>query len=182
MKKIMFNILFGLFIFVKVSYANDVVIIGDSLTVGSEKYLRQFMPNVVIDAKVGRKFQEVMQIIKSLELENNLKNIVVISLSTNSPVSLQELVNVIDYLTEKGKKVILVNTKVPRSWEDINNYNIYLAKSIRPHIEIVDWKRISDYYCRTYSCFRPDGYHLTEVGSYIYSYVIYYYIKNIGLN
>lgn len=181
MKRIVVAAFINLLIYLKV-FAEDVVIIGDSLTVGSEKYIRHFIPGAVIDAKVGRKFQEVMGIIRSLENEGKLKSTVVISLSTNSQVSLEELISVVDYLLERGKKVILVNTKVPRKWEDINNYNIYLAKSIRPQIEVVDWKRISDHYCKVYSCFRPDGYHLTDVGSYIYSYVIYYYIKNSGLN
>lgn len=181
MNKILTVIILILLISVKV-FAEDVVIIGDSLTVGSEKYIRYFIPNAVIDAKVGRKFQEVMGIIKNLENEGKLKNTVVISLSTNSQISLEELIGVVDYLLAREKKVILVNTKVPRKWEDINNYNIYLAKSLRPQIEVVDWKRISDYYCKTYNCFRPDGYHLTDVGSYIYGYVIYHYIKNFGLN
>lgn len=181
MKKIVAVLLINILIYFK-SFAEDVVIIGDSLTVGSEKYIRYFIPNAVIDAKVGRKFQEVMGIIRNLENEGKLRNTVVISLSTNSQISLEELISVVDYLLERGRRVILVNTKVPRKWEDINNYNIYLAKSIRPQIEVVDWKRISDYYCKTYNCFRPDGYHLTDVGSYIYSYVIYYYIKNLGFN
>ncbi|MCX7761042.1 MAG: acyltransferase [Hydrogenothermaceae bacterium] len=180
-KKLVFGFL-SLFMILTKSYGEEVVIIGDSLTVGSQKYIKYFIPKAVIDAKVGRKFQEVMDIIKNLEINGNLKDIVVISLATNGEISLQELVYVVDYLSEKGKKVILVNTKVPRRWEDINNYNIYLAKALRPHIEVVDWKRISDYYCKTYQCFRSDGYHLTDVGSYIYSYVIYYYIKNIGVN
>lgn len=181
MRKVVAIIFINLLISFK-AFAEDVVIIGDSLTVSSERYIKYFIPNVVIDAKVGRKFQEVMGIIKSLENEGKLKNTVVISLSTNSQISLEELVSVVDYLLERGKRVILVNTKVPRKWEDINNYNIYLTKSIRPQIEVVDWKRISDHYCKIYNCFRSDGYHLTDVGSYIYSYIIYYYIKNFGFN
>lgn len=177
------RIIIFIILFTKTLYASDITIIGDSLTVGSEKYLKYFMPNAVIDAKVGRKFQEVMDILKDIEAKGNLGDIVVISLSTNSQISLEEIVNVIDYLSSKGRKVILVNTKVPRRWEDINNYNIYLAKSIRPkEVEIVDWKRISDYYCQRYNCFRQDGYHLTDVGSYLYGYVIYYYVKTIGIN
>ncbi|MEZ0323360.1 MAG: acyltransferase [Hydrogenothermaceae bacterium] len=176
-KKLVLGFL-SLFIVLTKSYSEEVVIIGDSLTVGSQKYLKYFIPNAVIDAKVGRKFQEVMDIVKNLESSGNLKDIVVISLATNGEISLQELIYVIDYLSQKGKKVILVNTKVPRKWEDVNNYNIYLAKVLRPNIEVVDWKKISDYYCKIYQCFRSDGYHLTDVGSYIYSYVIYYYIKN----
>lgn len=175
-------ILIMLFLLPVKSFGEDVVIIGDSLTVGSERYIRYFVPNAIIDAKVGRKFQEVMGIIRELENTGNLKSIVVIGLATNSQISLEELVYVIDYLTTKNRKVILVNTKVPRKWEEINNYNIYLAKALRPNIEVVDWKRISEHYCKKYVCFRSDGYHLTDVGSYIYSYAIYYYIKSFGLN
>ncbi|MCX7738348.1 MAG: acyltransferase [Hydrogenothermaceae bacterium] len=163
-------------------FGEDVTIIGDSLTVGSEKYIKYFIPSAVVDAKVGRKFQEVMGIIKELEETGRLRNTVVIGLATNSQISIEELVYVIDYLTAKGRRAILVNAKVPRKWEEINNYNIYLTKVLRPNIEVVDWKKISEYYCRAYICFRSDGYHLTDVGSYIYSYAIYYYIKNSGTN
>lgn len=176
------GVIFLLLIFNFRSMADGVVIIGDSLTVGSEKYLRYFIPNAVINAKVGRKFQEVIDIIKVLENEGNLKSVVVISLATNSEVSLEEILYVIDYLSDRGKKVILVNSKVPRKWEEVNNYNLYLAKIKRPQIELVDWKRISDHYCNIYHCFRTDGYHLTDIGSYIYSYSIYYYLKNLDLN
>lgn len=164
------------------AFGEDVTIIGDSLTVGSERYIRYFIPSAVVDAKVGRKFQEVMGIIRELEETGRLRNTVVIALATNSQISIEELVYVTDYLTAKGRRVILVNTKVPRKWEEINNYNMYLMKVLKPNIEVVDWKRISEYYCRVYICFRSDGYHLTDVGSYMYSYAIYYHIKNRGTN
>ena len=177
-----FLVLFLLMLF-KISFAQEITIIGDSLTLGSEKYIRQQLQDVVIDAKVGRKFQEAMPVIIDLESKGLLGKVVVIALGTNGPFSVEEGLEVIDYLYSKQKKVIFVNVKVPRFWENQVNENYQILKRLRPQIEVIDWNYLSTVLCSRPdigSCFRQDGYHLTSVGSYIYSYIIYKYITSIN--
>lgn len=160
----------------------SVTIIGDSLTVGSVDYIKYYLPDAVIDAQVGRKFQEAIARIKVLENQGLLKDIVVIALGTNGVFSIEEGLEVIDYLSNRNKKVIFVNTKVPRWWEEEVNSTYQILKKLRPQIEIIDWKSISEVVCNRSDipeCFRKDGYHLTQTGSYIYSFIIYKYIKKI---
>ncbi|PMP77272.1 MAG: acyltransferase [Sulfurihydrogenibium sp.] len=169
-----------LFLSTGFSFAQDVTIIGDSLVVGAQNYLKQQIPDVVIDAKVGRKFQEALPRIKYLESKGLLGKIVVIALGTNGAFSVEEGLEVIDYLQSKGRKVIFVNAKVPRSWESEVNQTYEKLKKLRPSIEVIDWYNLSTTICSNsdVKCFRPDGYHLTPEGSYIYSYIIYKYINN----
>ncbi|WP_028950996.1 acyltransferase [Sulfurihydrogenibium subterraneum] len=178
MKRFLFLTFFIIF---KFSFAQEITIIGDSLTVGSEKYLRQQIPDVVIDAKVGRKFQEAMPVIKELESKCLLGKIVVIALGTNGIFTVEEALEVIDYLNTRQRKVIFVNVKVPRYWESQVNQNYQILKQLRPNIEVIDWNYLSTVLCSRPdigACFRQDGYHLTQIGSYIYSYIIYKYISN----
>ncbi len=159
----------------------SVTIIGDSLTVGSSNYIKYYLPDAVIDAKVGRKFQETMERIKILEEKGLLNDIVVIALGTNGTFTVEEGLEVIDYLTNRNKKVIFVNTKVPRWWEGEVNNTYTMLKKLRPQIEVIDWKYISEVVCNRNDmpeCFRKDGYHLTDMGSYIFSFIIYKYIKS----
>ncbi|MGC9007226.1 MAG: acyltransferase, partial [Sulfurihydrogenibium sp.] len=126
------------------------------------------------------KFQEALPRIKYLESKGLLGKIVVIALGTNGAFSVEEGLEVIDYLQSKGRKVIFVNAKVPRWWESEVNQTYEKLKKLRPFIEVIDWYNLSVVICSSSNvkCFRPDGYHLTPDGSNIYSSIIYRYISN----
>jgi hypothetical protein len=174
LKKLIFSVL----AVINIALAEEITIIGDSLTVGAEKYIRYYIPNAVIDAKVGRKFQEAMERVLDLESKGLLKDIVVIALGTNGYFSVEEGLKIIDYLQSRNKKVVFVNAKVPRWWEsDVNNTYEEL-KRLRPNIRIIDWRTISYVICSRNDipeCFRKDGYHLTDMGSNLFSLLIYKY-------
>ena len=172
------KLIFSFLAVINIAFAEEITIIGDSLTVGAEKYIRYYIPNAVIDAKVGRRFQKAMDRILDLESKGLLKDIVVIALGTNGCFTVREGLKVIDYLQSRNKKVVFVNTKVPRWWEsDVNNTYEEL-KRLKPNIIIIDWKTISNVICLRNDipeCFRKDGYHLTDMGSYLFSLLIYKY-------
>ena len=174
LKKLVFSILAA----INITFAEEITIIGDSLTIGAEKYIRYYIPSAVIDAKVGRKFQEAMDRLLDLESKGMLKDIVVIALGTNGSFSVEEGLKVIDYLQSKNKKVFFVNTKVPRWWESEVNNTYEELKRLRPTIKVIDWRTISEVICSRNDipeCFRKDGYHLTDMGSYLFSLLIYKY-------
>lgn len=169
-----------LLLFINTAFSQEITIIGDSLTVGAEKYLRYYFPNSVIDAKVGRKFQETIDRIIDLESKGLLKDVVVVALGTNGNFTVEEGLQVIDYLQRKNKKIIFINAKVPRWWERDVNYTYEELKRLRPNITVIDWKTISEIVCSRNDikeCFRNDGYHLTDTGSHLFSYIIYKYVN-----
>ncbi|MGC8968953.1 MAG: hypothetical protein ACP5JV_11780, partial [Thermus sp.] len=159
------------------SFGVEVSIIGDSLTVGSKDFLKMHIPDAVIDGKVGRKFQEAMERLKYLEAKGLLGKIVVIELGTNGPFTVEEGLKLIDYLQSKNRKVIFVNVKVPKPWEPVVNQTYEKLKELRPSIEVIDWYNLSTVLCPLENkCFRPDGYHLTNQGSAVYSLIIAKYV------
>lgn len=172
MKKISIIVLFLLFTFSQ-SFGNSINIIGDSLIVGSSEYLRSiFETKAYIDAKIGRHFEEAFEIIRNLEERNSLGQIVVVNLTNNSAVSYESFEKLLNYLKEKGRSVIFVNTHVPKSWRDYNNQNLNKLIKNRKDFYLVDWYDIFNAVCHEHSCLRKDGVHLTKEGSLLYAYSI----------
>jgi len=153
--------------------AKEITIIGDSITVGASKYIRYYMPDAVIDAKVGRKFQEAIDRVRILERKGLLKDTVIIALGTNGYFTVEEGLRLIDYLQSRGRQVIFVNVKVPRKWESRVN-NTYRELSRLRNVRILNWKAVADNICDA-RCFRDDGYHLTNIGNYWFVWMIYWY-------
>jgi hypothetical protein len=100
--RLLFTTLF--IFFTSHAYAKEITIIGDSITVGASKYIKYYIPNVVIDAKVGRKFQEAMDRVIDLESKGLLKDTVIIALGTNGYFSVEEGLRLIDYLQSRGRQ------------------------------------------------------------------------------
>jgi hypothetical protein len=168
-------LLFCLFISTKASFPKEITIIGDSITLGSIKYIKRYIPNAVVDAKVGRKFQELPERISNLERKGLLRDTVIIALGTNGPFTIDEGLRIIDYLQSSGRQVIFVNVKVPRWWESNVNATYLELKRLRPSIKILDWNYVSRSVCPHTQCFREDGYHLTNIGSDLFARLIYWY-------
>jgi hypothetical protein len=158
-----------------VSYAREITIIGDSITLGASKYIKYYIPDAVIDAKVGRKFQEAMDRVLDLERKGLLKDTVIIALGTNGYFTVEEGLRLIDYLQSIGRQVVFVNVRVPRWWESYVNATYLELKRLRPGIRIIDWNYMSRSVCVNVQCFRKDGYHLTSAGIDLFVRLIYWY-------
>jgi hypothetical protein len=158
-----------------VSYAKGITVIGDSVTLGASKYIKYYIPDAVVDAKVGRKFQEVMGRILDLERKGLLKDTVIIALGTNGPFTVEEGLRVVDYLQSMGRQVVFVNVRVPRWWESYVNATYLELKRVRPSVRIIDWNHVSRSACMNVQCFSKDGYHLTSAGIDLFVRLIYWY-------
>lgn len=168
-----------------IAKAESLTIIGDSITLKAKPYFEQISPttfSVIIDAKKGRKFQDLFERINFLELNSLLKNVVIIALGTNGPFTLYEALNITDYLLNLGKKVFFVNVKVPRVWEDEVNFVLKELKKLRQEIYIIEWNPEYKKLCSNVTCFKKDGYHLTDEGALIYANFIINFIQNQTLS
>lgn len=176
LRSLLAYLLICLLVLTKASLSKEITIIGDSITVGATKYIKRYIPDAVVDAKVGRKFQEAMGRILDLESKGLLKDTVIIALGTNGPFTIDEGLRIIDYLQSSGRQVIFVNVKVPRWWEnDVNNTYLELKK-LRPSIKVLNWNYIGNMCVSMHmQCFREDGYHLTRTGSDLFARLIYWY-------
>lgn len=142
-----------------------VTAIGDSVMADVEPFLMKKFPNAAVDAKVGRQFYEAMGIIQQLKNQGKLADTVIIELGTNGPFSMDQLASMIQEIGST-RRVILVNTRVPRPWQAIVNQSLQNAVSMYSNVSLVNWYAASaghaDY-------FEPDAVHLNTSGSQAYA-------------
>ncbi|MCC3371703.1 acyltransferase family protein [Cohnella sp. REN36] len=142
-----------------------VTAIGDSVMLDVEPYLEKLLPGIVIDGKIGRQMSKALEVLDQLKADGKLGDRVIIELGTNGSFTKKQLVKVLDSLKDK-QQVVLMNTRVPRKWQD--NVNEMLADVSKDYanVTLVDWYTFSadhDEY------FGKDGVHLGKTGSQAYA-------------
>ncbi|TEA82377.1 acyltransferase family protein [Bacillus thuringiensis] len=142
-----------------------VTAIGDSVMIDITPYLKNTFPGIRIDAQIGRQLSKAIPEVKQLKNEGNLGNYVIIGLGTNGAFTTEQLVSLIKLIGNE-RKIIFINTRVPRPWESIVNERLKITASEYPNVTLVDWYAASagkrDY-------FAPDGVHLTKLGAEAYA-------------
>lgn len=117
----------------------EVTFVGDSILLGAAGSLMEAFPLAIIDGKVGRQLSQSSDIIQGLIDNGQMKDIVVLVLGSNGPFVQEQLDAIIKQLGDR--EIYLVNTKVPRQWQD--EVNKMLAdtanKSKKDKIHMVDW-------------------------------------------
>ncbi|MEC0370271.1 acyltransferase family protein [Paenibacillus chibensis] len=148
--------------------------IGDSVILDAAPFLEKKLPGIIIDGKVGRQMHEVDDVIAKLKARGKLGSRVIIELGTNGPFNTQQLRKVLNSL-DHAKQVILVNTRVPRKWQDTVNEDIAKVSNEFGNVTVVDWYSASegkdDYFYR-------DGVHLKQDGAAYYAELLVQGIRN----
>jgi len=144
----------------------SVTFIGDSVMLGAEQALIDTLPNDVnVDATVSRQFKHAGSVAADLRAAGRLGDIVVLHLGTNGAFNSEMFDKVMTELQDRDR-VIIVNAKVPRRWEDLVNSAIDSGSKRWPNVEVVDWN--------TYGNARPelfgkDQVHLNVEGKGVYA-------------
>ncbi|MGG1289157.1 SGNH/GDSL hydrolase family protein, partial [Bacillus wiedmannii] len=142
-----------------------VTAIGDSVMIDITPYLKNTFSDIRIDAQIGRQLSKAIPVVEQLKYQGNLGNYVIIGLGTNGAFTTEQLVSLIKVIGNE-RKIIFINTRVPRPWESIVNERLKVTASEYPNVTLVDWYAASagkkDY-------FAPDGVHLTNVGAEAYA-------------
>ncbi|MEH7613284.1 acyltransferase family protein [Gottfriedia acidiceleris] len=144
---------------------NSVFIIGDSVVINSIPELKKTYSSLSVNAKIGRQFTEASAIIQQAKNTNSLGNIVVIELGTNGPFTVKQMSSLIE-LIGKDRKILFVNTRVPRPWESIVNKTLREVSSKYSNTRVVDWHSAS---ANHNSYFSPDGVHLKPDGARVFA-------------
>lgn len=127
--------------------------------------LEKVRPGIVVDGKVGRQLSQSFDTVEAHEKAGDLGQIVILELGTNGTFTEKKLSQLLDALGDK-RQILLVNTRVPRKWQ--NEVNNLLAKAAeeRDNVTLVDWYAASkgkDAY------FAKDGVHLNSKGAAYYA-------------
>lgn len=113
----------------------DVLVVGDSISVGSTPFIESAIPGVRVDAQVSRPFDTGAGIL--LDQKDTLPSTVVLQLGTNGGIEKAELTQLVDQLREAKPDVRLlaVNVWADRPWTEATNE----ALASTAGLQIVDW-------------------------------------------
>lgn len=139
--------------------------IGDSVMLDIKPYLTAELPGIAVDGLVGRQMSQAPALVDQLEAESRIGTTVLIQLGTNGSFTDEQLDGLLAKLPE-AKKIILVNTRVPRPWEGVVNSALERAAQRDDRVLLIDWHSASagrdDYFAR-------DGVHLMPAGARAYT-------------
>jgi hypothetical protein len=143
--------------------------IGDSVMLGAAPELKSRLGNsAYIDAVKSRHFGEGTQRVHELRKEHRLGRVLVFHLGNNGPVKREE----VDALMNEAKglqKVLLVNVRVDRDWQDEVNVTLKDAAKRYKTIKLVDWYGTSQGHR---DWFYSDSTHVNRTGADAYSKLI----------
>jgi peptidoglycan/LPS O-acetylase OafA/YrhL len=142
-----------------------VTAVGDSLMVDAAPYLQQFLPGIAIDAQVGQQLTQVQAAVGGLRAEGAVGDRLIVELGTNGPYSAAQLESLVESFGPMHR-VVFVNTRVPRPWQDQVNATIATVAQKIPNATVVDWYADSALYPQD---FYPDGVHLDPAGARYYA-------------
>ncbi|RAP74939.1 acyltransferase family protein [Paenibacillus montanisoli] len=139
----------------------SVTVIGDSIILDAKPYLEELVKGIVVDGKVGRQMSEADDVALELKRQNKLGQTVIIELGTNGSFSEKQLNGLLTAIGS-GHKVILVNTRVPRKWQDVVNDMLAEKVDRTPGLSLIDWYAASK---GQDDFFGKDGVHLKKDGA-----------------
>ncbi|AYV68286.1 hypothetical protein C2I06_16215 [Niallia circulans] len=145
-----------------------ITIIGDSVIVGAAPYLEKMLPGIVIDGKVSRQMNQANEVIDQLKAQGKLREEMVIELGTNGPFSQEILHDLLGSLNGL-KHIYLVNTRVPKDWQDKVNSDLQEVAKGYKNVTVIDWYSASQ---GKEAYFGPDGVHLKPEGAEYYANLI----------
>ncbi|WP_306431074.1 acyltransferase family protein [Paenibacillus sp. XY044] len=142
-----------------------VTAIGDSVMLDAAPFLEKMLPGIVVDGKVGRQMRQAGDAVDRLKGQGRLGDRVIIELGTNGPFNKKQLRSLLQSLGE-DKRVLLVNTRVPRQWQDTVNRDIAEVANEFGNAAVVDWYSASE---GKDGFFYRDGVHLNRSGAEFYA-------------
>ncbi|WP_431085976.1 acyltransferase family protein [Paenibacillus sp. 8b26] len=149
----------------KADDGSGVTAIGDSVMLDVQAYIQQAFPGAVVDGRIGRQMAEAPAVLEQLRQNGQLGKTVIIELGTNGAFTKDQLTDLLASLKD-AKRIILVNTRVPRPWESIVNRHLAEAASQDTRITMIDWYGASS---GKNSYFEHDGVHLKPKGAKAYA-------------
>ena len=121
--------------------------IGDSVTVSAADDLRSKMPGISVDAKVSREVSDGLDIARKQRDKHELGRIVVVSLSTNSGMTQDDVDTLTDLAeSDQTREIVLVTGQAPPKldWVKTSNETVRSAGKKSDKIVVADWAKASD--------------------------------------
>lgn len=130
--------------------------VGDSVMLIANEELANRFDNAIVDAGKGRQAEDILNTVQSLKDRSQLGDVVVIHMGTNGVIRAQQLEELMEMLKDVPR-VYLLNVKVARSWESLNNELLAANIDRWPNATLIDWKAVATQHPEM---FYSDGVHL----------------------
>ena len=145
--------------------ASRVTAIGDSVMLGVVPQLQRDIPGIQVDAAVGRQVSAAIGILQAYHASDQLGTVVIIDLGNNGTFTAKQFDQIMQILADVPR-VVFVNVKVPRAWQDTNN--TILADGVKRYSNavLVDWYTAS---ADRPDLFWRDGFHVRPQGAQVYA-------------
>ena len=143
------------------------VFIGDSVLLGIRSAVPDSYNLRVFDGVVGRQAPEILAALKGVS-PNLHSGLVVVNLGNNGRLSSGTTRWIFENLN-RYEHAVIINSHVPRSWQDPNNELIQTMAAKYPRVKVADWADAAD---GNPDYFGRDGVHLTPKGVSAYFAVI----------
>lgn len=142
----------------------SVTAIGDSVMLIAKDALAGRLDNAVVDAAIGRQAAGIIETVQAYAARGELGSHVIVHTGTNGPITLAQFEQLMAILHDVPH-VFVVNVKVARPWEEVNNS--MLAGNIErfPNASLIDWKAEAS---ARPDMFYRDGVHLRPSGVGVY--------------
>jgi peptidoglycan/LPS O-acetylase OafA/YrhL len=143
-----------------------VTAIGDSVMLGARDALVPALGgNVQIDAAVSRQFDDALEVTGLLATAGQLGDRVIVHMGNNGMIRPEQFDELMRLLTGVPR-VLVVNTAVPRPWEQPVNDLLAASVPNYPNALLVDWNGFASQHP---DLFVGDGVHLTPGGAVEYA-------------
>lgn len=142
-----------------------VLAVGDSIMLGAADALHARIENLTIDAKVNRQIGAAITLLRERRENAALADVVVVHIGNNNTISSERVNELLDLLADVPR-VVIVNLKVPRRWQDINNQRWAEQSAQYPNVILLDWHAAS---AEHPEFFWKDGFHLRPAGAQIFA-------------
>lgn len=122
---------------------DQVLVIGDSVTLGSKPQIESTLPGIIVNADVSRSILKAAPLIKSYQDKGVNRPYVVVSLATNSAVTMDNIDQIITTIGSKAHLVLVTAYGPPRcTWIPPSNKVLFEAQEKYPsQVRIADWHK-----------------------------------------
>jgi hypothetical protein len=141
---------------------------GDSVMLGARTALDVHFPGGTLNAVEGRQADPILRDIERDAAAGRLNPLVVIGVGDNGYINATTLRHTLALLG-RVRRIIVVNNRVGRDWQDPNNRIIARVVPRFRNATILDWHAASAHHS---SWFYDDGIHLTASGAVAYTSLI----------
>ncbi|MEX2588396.1 MAG: acyltransferase family protein, partial [Actinomycetota bacterium] len=138
--------------------------IGDSVMLIANEQLANRFDNAIVDAGKGRQAEDILQTVRARKDAGQLGDAVVIHMGTNGVIRQGQLEELMAMLADVPR-VYLLNVKVSRPWESLNNELLAANIDRWPNASLIDWKAVATQHPEM---FYSDGVHLRPGGLGLY--------------